>query len=384
MEKINVLYICIDSSLGGSTASLFNLIDSVKKEVNPIVLFPEEGVGKDYFEQHGIECWVYPFIKLYLYEKNRFIEVWKRPWCYHSVKKVRKDYNCYRFVKSRLAGRSIDIVHTNTSPNDIGVLLAKKLHAKHVWHIRECMDVRTQFVMWGGMPRLIGLVNQADARIAISDYVKKHWEMRDENTFVLHDAITSADDVVYVKSKKRYVLFISWYLDEQKGTRRCVEAFGKSGLQNEGYKLVLVGNCEEVYRESLMETAKEVCCEEAVDFVPCRKELKSLYAEASVFLMASQYEGLGRVTAEAMFYGCPVIAHASGGTLDLVKDGETGYLFRTVDECVSLLRKVCSSDNEQMIMKAQTYAKENLTQEVYGPKIMAVYRKVLANTGSVR
>lgn len=381
MKRINVLYICIDSTLGGSTASLFNLIESVKDDVTPIVLFPEEGVGKDFFEKHGIECWVYPFINLYLYEKNRFADVWKRPWRYHSIKKIRIDHNCFKYVKSKLAGRSIEIVHTNTSPNDIGVLLAKKLHAKHVWHVRECMDARTQFVMWGGMHRLIKLVNYADARIAISLYVKEHWKMKNNDTYVLHDAITSEDDVVYVKSKKKYVLFVSWYLEEQKGTRRCVEVFGKSGLRNDGFKLVLVGNCEDDYRVSLMETAKEVCCDEDIVFIPCQKELKNLYAEASAFLMASQYEGLGRVTAEAMFYGCPVIAHASGGTLDLVKDGETGYLFNTIEEAVSLLRKVCLSDNEQLIVRAQKFAKESLTQEVYGPKIMEVYHKVLAGRG---
>ena len=88
-------------------------------------------------------------------------------------------------------------------------------------------------------------------------------------------------------------------------------------------------------------------------------------------------EGLGRVTAEAMFYGCPVVAHATGGTLDLVKDGETGCLFNTVDECAALLRKVCLSDNESMVLHAQEFAKNNMSQEVYGPKIMEVYKNVI-------
>ena len=93
--------------------------------------------------------------------------------------------------------------------------------------------------------------------------------------------------------------------------------------------------------------------------------------------MASECEGLGRVTAEAMFYGCPVVAHASGGTLDLVKDGITGYLFHTVDECAKLIRKVCTTDQEQVIMQAQRFAVNNLSQEIYGPKIMEVYESVL-------
>ena len=64
--------------------------------------------------------------------------------------------------------------------------------------------------------------------------------------------------------------------------------------------------------------------------------------------MTSEFEALGRVTAEAMFYGCPVIAHATGGTLDLVKDGETGYLYNTIDECAELIRKVCPENQEKV------------------------------------
>ena len=95
--------------------------------------------------------------------------------------------------------------------------------------------------------------------------------------------------------------------------------------------------------------------------------------------MTSEFEALGRVTAEAMFYGCPVIAHATGGTLDLVKDGETGYLYDTIDDCANLIQKVCAESQERLILQAQDFAINNLSQEIYGPKIMNVYNKVLNN-----
>ena len=126
-----------------------------------------------------------------------------------------------------------------------------------------------------------------------------------------------------------------------------------------------------------MDTVREHHVEEAVEFVPCQSGVKPWYAHATCFIMASDYEGLGRVTAEAMFFGCPVVAHATGGSLDLVKDGETGYLFNTIEDCADLLRKVCLSDNEQMILRAQEFVKDNLSQEVYGPKILEVYNTVL-------
>ncbi len=63
--------------------------------------------------------------------------------------------------------------------------------------------------------------------------------------------------------------------------------------------------------------------------------------------------------------------------MDLVRDGETGYLFNTVEECAELMRKVCTTDQEDIILRAQEFAKQNLSIENYAPKIMEVYNLVL-------
>jgi len=57
-----------------------------------------------------------------------------------------------------------------------------------------------------------------------------------------------------------------------------------------------------------------------VDFV------HSLCRSASVFCLLSESEGLPNVVLEAMAAGVPVVATKAGGTVELVVDGETGYL----------------------------------------------------------
>ena len=372
-----ILYLCIDPTLGGSTQSLLNLIRSLKEHVAPIVIVPEEGLAYDTFKQEKIECYVYPFLKLYELKKNRLIDNITHPWRWHIIKKIRFDYGCYRFVKKQLNGRKIDIVHSNTSPNDVGVLLAKKLKAKHVWHVREFCDLHFHFEIYKGIPRLRKLINSADARIAISTAIAEHWQMPTNNTWIINDACRSAHEISYEPLKEKYLLFTSYYLTEAKGTRTAIIAFAKSGLGKHGYTLKLMGNCREDYKLSLQATIAEYEIEDKVEFVPCQSDIKPYFEHASGYIMASECEGLGRVTAEAMFYGCPVVAHASGGTLDLVKDGITGYLFHTVDECADLINKVCNENQEKVILQAQQFAVEHLSQEVYGPKIMEVYESVL-------
>lgn len=373
-NKITVVYICIDSTLGGSTISLYDLIESVREGINPIVLFPRKGVAYDFFVEHGIECYVYPFIMLHRFQRNRLAEVWCHPWRWSPIKKWRSDRGCALYLSKLLNRRHVTIIHTNTSPNDVGVYLSKFFKAKHVWHVRECLDDHDGSEVYGGKSRLIRKINGADARIAISSYVRDRWMMKDQDTYLIHDAICAKEDAVYLSSKEKYVLFLSYNLTEEKGSRIAIEAFGKSKLFEDGYKLVLMGNCEDEYKSSLMASARDFKCESDIVFLPCKSQVKPVIEKASALIMASKYEGLGRVTAEAMFYGCPVIAHASGGTLDLVRDGKTGFLFHNTDECAELLRNVCLKDQEKIILQAQEYVVNNLSLDTYGPRIMDVYR----------
>ncbi|WP_295313804.1 glycosyltransferase family 4 protein [Roseobacter sp.] len=54
------------------------------------------------------------------------------------------------------------------------------------------------------------------------------------------------------------------------------------------------------------------------------KALRSLYNEASVFTLATRYEGYGMVLSEAMMYGLPVVSCATGAVPDTV--GDAGIL----------------------------------------------------------
>ena len=378
-DKITVLYVSIDPSLGGSVISLYSLIESVKDRVSPIVLFPEKGAGSDYFASKGIACLFHPFVKLYEFNANRLVDVWNHPWRWHRIKKLRIDFGCALYVKKALNGRKIDIVHTNTSPNNVGVYLSRILRAKHVWQVRECLDAHAQFPIYGGMPGLIEQINQADARIAISQYVRDHWKMVERNTFLIHDAVCHTNDAVYQYPKEKYVLFVSYYITEAKGARKAIMAFGQSRLCDEGFKLVFLGHCEMEYQVSLMDTAKKSQCDKAIEFASAQVDVKPFFINASALLMTSENEGFGRVTAEAMFYGCPVVAHASGGTLDIIEDGETGFLFSNTTECSDRLRKVCLTDQRQMCLKAQKFAAENFAVESYGSKVLKVYDSILTH-----
>lgn len=374
-DKLTILYVASDSTMGGSTASLWNLIKSVALKVQPIVLFPEKGNGYSFFVKQGIECYIHSFVRLYNYPANNLSSNYPRWWAH--LKKNRIDLGCALSLKKKLKDRRIDIVHSNTSPINVGIYLAKVFRAKHVWHVRECLDVHDNSTIYGGIQRLRLKILRADARIAISEFVKNHWGLNVKRTYVIHDAVRSIQETVLDVKKEKRIVFVSYYVTEAKGARLAVKAFGESRLQKEGFILQIIGNCSSEYQASLTETAKEYDCINDVVFFPLQLEVKPFLANAAALIMASRYEGMGRVTVEAMFYGCPVVAHASGGSLDLIVDGKTGLLFKSVQECAACLRKVCFDVPVAMIKSAQCFAKEELSEECYGSKIMEVYRAVL-------
>ena len=57
-----------------------------------------------------------------------------------------------------------------------------------------------------------------------------------------------------------------------------------------------------------------------------RQEAIELYSHARVFCCPSVYEPFGIINLEAMACRAPVVASATGGILEVVVDGETGYL----------------------------------------------------------
>ena len=84
----------------------------------------------------------------------------------------------------------------------------------------------------------------------------------------------------------------------------------------------------------------------------------ALYANAKAFLFASRDEEFGISVVEALGRGVPVIAFASGGVPEIVKDGENGYLFSSYDT-VDVYKKIqqleALSDDDYQAMKKQAH-----------------------------
>lgn len=123
-------------------------------------------------------------------------------------------------------------------------------------------------------------------------------------------------------------------LVERKGVHVLLEALRllRERAPRPAVSLQVVGGGPEL--EPLRERAQRLGVAELVEFtgVVPREELERRFAACDCFVLPAvrdrkgDVEGLGVVLLEALAYGKPLIASASGGIVDIVRDGETGLL----------------------------------------------------------
>lgn len=250
---------------------------------------------------------------------------------------------------------------------------------KFVWHLREFQDLDFGGHPYGGWKKFFGQLHEADALVGITKAIGEHFkfgEMR--NATVAWDAVRPTADACMEKNKDNYILYCSSMIVHAKGLHDLLYAYGQSTLPHKGTKLKCVGILEEgEYKQQCMDIIRKFGIGKMVEFHGTQSDVKPFFTKAKAFVLPSINEGLGRVVVEAMFFGCPVLARATGGVAEYAAQGENALLFNTVDELTGLLDNLDTFDLPILAEKAQRFALENFSEEVYGKKIMNIYKSIL-------
>ena len=137
--------------------------------------------------------------------------------------------------------------------------------------------------------------------------------------------------------------------------------------------------------------ARKLEIEDAVEFVGAinNELIPQMLSEAEVaifpFVVAGDgdQEGLGLTTVEAMGCGCVVIASALDAVKDVVKHGETGFLFEPGDSAglarliKYVMETMSAEDKQKMTLYAREYALKNFDKTVVAQEYAEVYESLL-------
>jgi glycosyltransferase involved in cell wall biosynthesis len=117
-------------------------------------------------------------------------------------------------------------------------------------------------------------------------------------------------------------------LTPRKGLRYLLEAAallkGRYGAEKIGVEIIGEGD----EKETLVAEAKRLGIEDVVRFAGRveHDDLPPYYRRANVFVLPSLNEGMSNTVLEAIASGLAVLATDTGGTRELVRDGENGFL----------------------------------------------------------
>lgn len=382
MKKFNVLYLSTTGQ-GGATFSLFNMINSIKEHIRPIVVFPDTDGVYQMFADSGIECIVVPFQEEIFYagqfrhfplsQKVRFLGG-----RFRNI--IRWNIFFNRRVKKKLGTTRIDIVHTNNGAVDLGPSLAKTLNARHIWHLREFQDLDFEARPFFGWKRFYSKLYDSNAVIAITKAIAQRFSVMNgaNKCFVLWNGVAKKSDATCIADKDNYICFVASLISPGKGLHDLLKAYAKSTLSNAGTSLKIAGEFKDLgYKDEILELITQLGIGTHIEWLGFCNKPKGLISKAKALVMPSENEALGRVAIEAMFYGCPTIARNSGGPKEFISDKETGYLFDNVDDLAQILDNVCSTDQKKLIADSQSFAVNNFSEEVYAEKIINIYEKVV-------
>jgi alpha-maltose-1-phosphate synthase len=244
----------------------------------------------------------------------------------------------------------IDVVHTHTWYAAMAGFLAKKLygipfvlttHSLEPLRAWKAEQLGSGYAMSSWMERTAIL--DADAIIAVSngtkaDILRAYPEVDAAKVHVIYNGIdlkeyrkTAATDALVkygVDPSKPYVLFVG-RITRQKGVVHLVDAVK---YLPKGMQIVLCAGAPDT-PEIATEMREKVEAARAagghivwIEKMVTKPEAIELYSNCRVFCCPSVYEPFGIINLEAMACGAPVVASATGGILEVVKDGETGFL----------------------------------------------------------
>lgn len=170
------------------------------------------------------------------------------------------------------------------------------------------------------------VVSRFNRFVVLTEEDRKYWG-NIPNMQVIPNARTYAFDQP-AKLNNKTVIAVGRY-NYQKGFDRLIEAWDLVCRKTDDWKLEIVGDGE--LRSDLLRRIVEKRLEGKVILKKVQAdEMKEIYANASIFILSSRYEGLPMVLLEAQAAGLPVVAFACKcGPRDIIEDGVNGFL---VDE----------------------------------------------------
>lgn len=387
---MRVLYIAVGSEFGGAARSMLEMVSTIKKmypEIDPVVLCCHKHGHIDEYKKNGIEA--YPTLhRAFCFGREDEFIPFVIKYIPRYILYVVFDIYAFLYIKKNLDIQKIDIIHSNATRNDIGLVLSKKYKIPHVLHLREFGRKGLDYDVKYYRPNAIQYINQRVTRfIAITEIVKKHWVKEgidEEKIDVVYNGINNLDIIKKsnydVDDKVKFVF--TGYIRESKGQMQLLKALTclKPNILRQ-ISVDFIGTGVKSYMQKLMDFTVTNGLSDNVTFLGKREDVHQILHNYDIGLVCSRAEAFGRITPEYMLAGLCVLASNTGGNKELIENNQSGILYKYGDiydltEKITMLTED-GSLRKKMALQGYDRACERFLTEINAANVVNVYKKVL-------
>ncbi len=386
-NKLRVLFVASDNNHTSGAFISMTILNRILREkfnVETFVVLPMPGHGEKLLRENNINyCmipssdWVIPLSR----EKDTGLHK-------EIIAKKQKNEKAITDIIDLINKYDFDLVHINTTYSYVGAIAALRTGIPFVWHLREFLEEDQGNTLWD---RNIGnsLINKADRVIAISDSIyQKYSGIIDEQRLVkIYNGIDA--DRFYLPDKEilleKNVSFIMvGGFQKHKGQEEFADAcvkLKKSGYNN--FSVSFIGEGDQKVKERVRKIIEENGLKKFTSFFGYQHDVESFLKKTDILFVCARSEAFGRTTVEAMLAGNLVIGANTAGTKELIRDGETGFLYslgNTDDLCEKMIYVINHREQSQRIAsQGRAFMHNNMTAEINAEKVYNLYGEILNN-----
>jgi GT2 family glycosyltransferase/glycosyltransferase involved in cell wall biosynthesis len=282
-----------------------------------------------------------------------------------------------------------DVVLTNTLVIPWGALAASLLKRPHIWMVNEFGELDHGLKFFLPFPQILSFIDESsDKIVTCSKVIQKelfpHLDSNKIKTIYYNIDIPDKRSIAEVPKDSYFLtpdachLIISGFVMKSKGQEDAVHAVIEL-IKNRKRKveLVIAGNAQPDYQNYLEKIINTEDVSDFIHIIPFQENVISIVNSADIVLVCSRMEGFGRVTLEAMLMEKAVVAANTGGTKEMIFDGETGLLYTPGDYTglADQIEKLLDDPSERLNLahNAYRFARKNFTKEKFGGE----YHKIL-------
>jgi glycosyltransferase involved in cell wall biosynthesis len=254
-----------------------------------------------------------------------------------------------------------DVIHLNAAP---ALSFCRFVPLPFVYTVHHAAD--------GGLGKFYETLPQNIDYVTISDFQRHKLSLPQMRMRTIHHGIDLSRYQVGVR-KQPYLLFLG-RIAPPKGTHLAIEIAKQAGIP-----LKIAGEIQPIYREYWETMVKPHVDGKFIEFIGevGREQKNELLGNARAMLFPIQWdEPFGLVLIESMACGTPVLAMPGGSVDEIVKEGVSGHIRRSVAELAD-----CAKNLELDATKVREYAEQNFSADRMAEDYIQLYREVISGCG---